>query len=399
MADDYKFLTMKEIIDTVPKHTLSFHERRTRANLIAAISVSSDEVKSSLDEACQRKRHRRDQACKDEVKKRRLDDEGSSNQTSPSVLQDLDLPPCFLKPVQEHVRQHCISQYLTRTGSAATELQTCMICAGEFFASELEVIAVDEIPHQELLSPAFPHHTQRLFSGMLLYNDAVHLQDSTLQGQACSKCMSMLRGCKRPPLSLSNGLWIGDIPAELSALTIPECLLVALHFPSAYIVKLFPKKKGAKFWDVASINSGIRGNVSTYRLNTSDIADMVNPKILPPHPALLASTIGVTIVGPRNFPQHSIPRILTVNRARVHEALQFLKQENPLYADISISQAHLHQLPENGVPDEIMDIIKHSEDMGALEKERDGYVAEDDDCEVEGEHHNHSILCILADFN
>ncbi|KAG2738913.1 hypothetical protein P692DRAFT_20851588 [Suillus brevipes Sb2] len=191
--------------------------------------------------------------------------------------------------------------------------------------------------------------------------------------------MSMMRSGQRPTWSLSNGLWIGDIPTELSSLTIPERLLVALHFPSAYVIKLFPKQKGAKFWDTAGFNSGIRGNVSTYRLNTSDIADMVNPKCLPPKPAILASTIGVTIVGPKNFPEHSIPHILVVNRTRVHDALRFLKKENPLYADVSISEEHLQELPENGVPHEIMDMIKHSEDIGALEKERDGYVAEDDE--------------------
>ncbi|KAG2744970.1 hypothetical protein P692DRAFT_201673982, partial [Suillus brevipes Sb2] len=174
-----------------------------------------------------------------------------------------------------------------------------------------------------------------------------------LTGQTCSKCICALRNSKKPPWSLANGLWIGDIPLELASLTIPERLLVALHFPSAYIVKLFPKKKGAKFWDVASFNNGVRGNVSTYRLNVTDIADMVNPKSLPPHPAILASTIGVTIVGPKNFPEHSIPQILSVNRARVHGALCFLKRENPLYAGVSISEEHLSNLPEDGIPHEI----------------------------------------------
>jgi len=126
---------------------------------------------------------------------------------------------------------------------------------------------------------------------------------------------------QQPPLSLSNGLWIEDVPAELLSLTISECLLIALHFPLAYIIKLFPKKKGAKFWDVASFNSGVRGNISTYQLNTSDIADMVNPKCLPPKPAILSATIGVTIMGPKNFPKHSIPHVLTVNQTQVYDTL------------------------------------------------------------------------------
>lgn len=384
MNDDYKLLTMKEIIDSVGKSTLSFQERKTRANLIAAISQSSEDVKSCLANACTRKRRRKQEDKEEAVKRRRLDDEVTPIEARSTELGDVDLPPHFLNPVEECVRQECISQYISHTGSAATRLLACMICAGEFFASELEIMTVDEIPHPELLKPAIEHPAQQLFSGMLLDHRAVHMQDSILTGQACSKCICSLRTSKKPPWSLANGLWIGDIPLELASLTIPERLLVALHFPSAYIVKLFPKKKGAKFWDVASFNSGVRGNVSTYRLNVTDIADMVNPKSLPPHPAIFASTIGVTIVGPKNFPEHSIPRILSVNRARVHGALCFLKRENPLYAGVSISEEHLSNLPEDGIPHEIMDIVKHSEDVGSLEKERDGYVPEDDDLGTEG---------------
>lgn len=62
----------------------------------------------------------------------------------------------------------------------------------------------------------------------------------------------------------------------------------------------------------------------------------------------------------------------------------FLKRENPLYAGVSISEEHLSNLPEDGIPHEIMDIVKHSEDVGSLEKERDGYVPEDDDLGTEG---------------
>jgi len=62
-----------------------------------------------------------------------------------------------------------------------------------------------------------------------------------------------------------------------------------------------------------------------------------------------------------------------------------LKRENSLYAGVSISEAHLQQLPEDRVPHKIMDVIKHSEDLGSLEKECDGYVAKDDNCyETEG---------------
>jgi hypothetical protein len=80
-------------------------------------------------------------------------------------------------------------------------------------------------------------------------------------------------------MALANDMWIGDVPFELSVLTLPEQILIARHFPAANIVKLYLQKKGAR-----SANCALRGNVSTYRLNTEEIADMVQGNIMP-HPS------------------------------------------------------------------------------------------------------------------
>lgn len=50
---------------------------------------------------------------------------------------------------------------------------------------------------------------------------------------------------------------MGDIPVQLVVLTLPERILVARYFPAAYIVKMYPKKKGACFWDKKTMNSGL----------------------------------------------------------------------------------------------------------------------------------------------
>ncbi|KAI5984253.1 hypothetical protein EDC04DRAFT_2515323, partial [Pisolithus marmoratus] len=143
------------------------------------------------------------------------------------------------------------------------------------------------------------------------------------------------------------------VPDELSMLTLPERLLVARYYPTAYIVKLYPRQLGSSGWSSEAVNSGIHGNVSTYRLNTQDITSMVEGNFLPPNPSLLSTVIRVTIVGPRNIPDHCMPSLLTVSRRHVHDALLFLKRENPLYRDIIISERNLSLLPERGVPPEI----------------------------------------------
>jgi hypothetical protein len=198
----------------------------------------------------------------------------------------------------------------------------------------------------------------------------------------CLCCLTSVKLHKTPPLSLANGMWIGDVPLVLSVLTLPERVLIARFFPVAYIVKLYPKKKGARHWPTSGFHSGLRGNVSTYCLNTDDIVHMTDTQTMPPLVSILAATIGVTFVGPRNLPQKTLPSFLRVNHNRVHNALLWLKLNNPIYSNIVISAARLNELPLDGVPPQIAALAKHSDDVINLAHEGADYVPEDsdDDC-------------------
>ncbi|KIK91578.1 hypothetical protein PAXRUDRAFT_149188 [Paxillus rubicundulus Ve08.2h10] len=197
----------------------------------------------------------------------------------------------------------------------------------------------------------------------------------------CQSCAYQLANNKLPSSALANNMWIGEVPEELGMLTLPERLLVARYYPAAYIIKLFPKQKGSIHWDSSNLNSGLQGNVSTYCMNTQDIASMVEGQLLPPNPTFLSATIGVTIVGPNNIPDRSLPSLLTVSRHHVRNALLFLQRENPLYRDIVISEENLALLPEFGVPEEIKAIVRHSDDLDLLEQERAGYIDDDEEKE------------------
>ena len=180
-------------------------------------------------------------------------------------------------------------------------------------------------------------------------------------------------------MSLVNGMWIGEVPLELKILTLPERILVARFFPAAYIFKLYPKKKGARSWSTTGLHSALRGNVSTYRLNTDQIALLASNHIMPQSPTILAATIGVTFVGPRNIPQKTMPGFLRVNRTRVRMALDWLKENNPFYEHITISVERLDALPEDDIPEEIVNLVKFSDDTRLLAEEQDGYVPSDPD--------------------
>jgi hypothetical protein len=169
-------------------------------------------------------------------------------------------------------------------------------------------------------------------------------------------------------------MWIGEVPHELSVLSLPERVLVARYFPAAYIVKLFPKRLGAKYWDPGKLNSGVKGNVSTYWLDPDSVADMITGQTMPPAANILSATIGVTIVGPQNLPERTLPGFLRVRRGRVLAALKWLKTNNPVYADIIISDVRLNKLPEDDIPKQILMTARYSADTSVLESERSGYM-------------------------
>ncbi|KAH9001654.1 hypothetical protein EDB92DRAFT_1762266, partial [Lactarius akahatsu] len=141
----------------------------------------------------------------------------------------------------------------------------------------------------------------------------------------------------------------------------------------------------ARSWATTGLQSGLRGNVSSYRLNTQDVVHMTDGQLMPPSSSILAATIGVTFVGPKNLPQKTLPGFLRVNRTCVRDALLWLKRNNPVYEDIIISSDRLNELPIDGIPDEISSLAKHSNDTSLLAEETDGYVPEpcanDDDAQ------------------
>jgi hypothetical protein len=84
--------------------------------------------------------------------------------------------------------------------------------------------------------------------------------------------------------------------------------------------------------------------------------------------------IGITFVGPGNLPDRGLPDMFKVRRARVKKALEWLKDNNPLFENISISESRLAQIPEDDVPYELIATTKHSTDVNMLYAEQEGYV-------------------------
>ena len=204
----------------------------------------------------------------------------------------------FLIVPSEDVIKECVSAFIDRTSNKALCCATCAICAADGLKTNMRNIPVDDMVNKQLLWPPIAHNSHRLTDGMLLEQAGV---TDDKRGQTLTVCAVYEKDIRA-----------GKVPMELQVLTLPECVLVAKCFPAAYVVKLFLKKKGAKTWSSLGCNTGMRGNVSTYRLNVEDIANLVNPMVMPPSPVLLAAMIGITIVSPHNLPKRTMPGFLHV---------------------------------------------------------------------------------------
>ena len=96
----------------------------------------------------------------------------------------------------------------------------------------------------------------------------------------------------------------------------------------------------------------------------------------PAPPTILSAAVAVTFITPSGKTQFPLPRILYVRRHVVRQALEWLKEKNPLWENITFSGQRLQQLPEDGIPIEIQSTIRHSTDIYSIIHEHEGYNTE-----------------------
>ncbi|KAF8240946.1 hypothetical protein L208DRAFT_1230410, partial [Tricholoma matsutake] len=141
-----------------------------------------------------------------------------------------------------------------------------------------------------------------------------------------------------PHCALANHTFLGEVPSELQDLTFIEESAIALCRAKAYIIQLkgdmidrvnLPNLRG---WDHVIIYPQ-KANVVTKRLPPS-IQDIVTP--------ICVLFIGAS--APSKEWLQKKARLLTMCGDRVHAALLWLKQHNPLYQDIKLDKDVLGEL-------------------------------------------------------
>ena len=152
-------------------------------------------------------------------------------------------------------------------------------------------------------------------------------------------------------------------PPELSGLTLPEKILISVYQPKMYVTT-FRGKAGP-----GTEQRGLKGNTITFPQDVVKVAH-----ILPSNMNTLADNIQVVFIGNRIPSKEALKKVLTVRKQKVLDALAYLVENHPLYANITIN--HNNDLPEDDIPDSIWETITIHNDPNKVPQLREGVLRE-----------------------
>ena len=213
----------------------------------------------------------------------------------------------FMKAPESSTMNNVIQEFINRTGNEAMKTSICACCTLETDGSKISRILIEHIPNSTLLIPSNPHPHHCLFNNLLLERRGI--DEVTNTANLCDDCYIELERDRLPAFALANNMWIGEVPDCLETLTLVERLLIVKYFPTAYVVKLFPKQ-GGTHWDRTHLYSSFKGCVSTYLLDPKQVQSLVDGKLLPVSPVVLSATVAVTFITPSGKHEFAYPKTL-----------------------------------------------------------------------------------------
>jgi hypothetical protein len=201
-------------------------------------------------------------------------------------------------------------------------------------------------------------------NGIILYKNGLFQQNKLDMCTLCQKCHGALSKGHIPKFSAANNMWLGNIPAELQGLTIPEEKLISLYRHNSCIIKLH-----SPFHSTTTAQAALKGNCITFLQNVPNIVNSL-PLTLDD----LCDSLKVIFIGARPPERIHLKKILTVRKKKIIQALHWLKKYNALYQKININLENIAQLPEDDVPECIMSTLEQKLGDEEIQSERIGYV-------------------------
>ena len=237
----------------------------------------------------------------------------------------------FMTLPSDDEERRCYRAFYEATSNEALSFRTCPVCGREKLVRDGErTFLLSDPSIVDVLRNSNMNGTEEIVIRGLL-----EVHEGAVNCWMCFDCMRSLERRLMPKMALANNLWIGDIPFELKGLTIPEQLLIARHYPRCYIFKLFPRDVDTHV-SFDRLYTAMAGNASLYDLNTQEVVEMLRGQRMPSPVRALAAVIAITFVGTKRLPADWLKKTFRVRRRVVYDALMWLHEHNPIYADIHI---------------------------------------------------------------
>ena len=239
-------------------------------------------------------------------------------------------PPTILTTKE---RNTIIANFINDTDIKNLKEEGCAVCGCLVLSSALLNLA----DHKHLLNPL----TRPEVTRKERHTDSEPIQ--CLPGpvlaskcdKICVECLNALKRHEMPRLSLANGLWLGDIPSQLSELSWMEKKLVARVASSEAVIRIHKSQ--------------------LYKMKCNVVCNAVPIRkiydILPPPVSDIEDVIAAIFISPNAPIEEDFRKIpLLIRRNKVAAALEWLKRNHEDYAELQISYKNLEEYPEDVPP-------------------------------------------------
>lgn len=201
------------------------------------------------------------------------------------------------------------------------------------------------------------------YNGPILYNQGITRKDGEDYLNVCKACKSSLSRGQMSRHALANGLWIGDVPAELKGLSFVEKLIIARYRHNICVVR---------------VDKGQRKMCANAVVFPQPVEKFYS--ILPPPKEELDQCLAILFTGsvvPTKLDYKRTP--LLVRHNIVMAALTWLKLNHKDYDDVVISEENMQTYPEDAPPVAVL----HRPQEGKLGGEAMAVYEDDDERGVE----------------
>ena len=249
-----------------------------------------------------------------------------------------------------------VSDFLSEMDARTTEA-VCCVCQELVQASQ--TVTVDAVPNVELLRAPASAPAVDVVDGYYLERRGMTTHaDGRTQYTCCTDCHSALTKKKLPCVAIANGLSFGAVPPALVGLTVVERILIS---PIVAKVNMLILKAVA---GPGSSQRALKGHINAY---PRDIV-ATNDALLPQPLAVLRDQIHVVLSRTNRPTVDELKRMLTCRQSRVRDAILCLvslrsgSSSPSAYSQCRLDPARLAQLPEDAVPDEVLEGITEMDD-------------------------------------